>query len=332
MKDLAISIALCTYNGSRFLPEQLESIASQKRLPDELVLCDDCSDDNTIDILESFARRVSFAVRLEKNSNNLGCTRNFEKAIRLCRGQIIVLSDQDDEWYPTKLQRMAEIFFSSPDTIAVFSNAELMDENSARLPGTLWDSFFFNTNQQRRFEEGHSLAVLLKHPVVTGATMAFRAQYREFLMPIAANLPHDYWISFLLASRGRVKPIPEFLLRYRRHAGQQIGPGLANDSMQALTIARNTGRRWYDREIECLSQVLEHLKSRASELPDAAGTIELFRRKIAHRSIRANLQQSKISRIPAVLREASNLGYWRFSEGWRSLAKDLLLSTSDNRG
>jgi hypothetical protein len=332
MNQLSISIALCTYNGSRFLAEQLASILNQTRLPDELVICDDCSTDNTIGIVEAFARQASFPVYFERNSTNLGCTRNFEKAIRLCRGDIITLSDQDDVWYPVKLQRIAEIFLGSEETGAVFSDADIIDEQSNPLPQKLWAGFLFTRDQQKQFANGDALRVLLKHPVVTGATMAFRAKYRDFFMPIPDELLHDYWISFLLVARGKVRPISEPLLKYRRHGSQQIGPGPGGSRMQGLAIARSTASRWYLNEIDGLSRIMERLREKSSELPDASGTIELFRQKIAHRSIRANLQQSKISRIPVVLREASNLGYWRFSEGWRSLAKDLLLSTSDNRG
>ena len=93
-----LSVAMCTYNGSRHLSEQLESIGTQTRLPDELVICDDCSSDDTIRIIERFSASAPFAVRLEINTQNLGSTKNFEKAIRLCQGDLIALADQDDVW------------------------------------------------------------------------------------------------------------------------------------------------------------------------------------------------------------------------------------------
>src|ERR1019366_197610 len=94
-----ISVALCTYNGERFLSQQLASIGKQTRLPDELVVCDDSSTDRTVAIVREFAASVSFPVRVFENQRNLGSAANFERAIRLCDGDLIALSDQDDIWY-----------------------------------------------------------------------------------------------------------------------------------------------------------------------------------------------------------------------------------------
>src|SRR5258708_37621369 len=107
MKEQLLSVAMCTYNGARFLPEQLESIAAQTKLPDELVVCDDRSTDGSVEIIRSFAQRAPFEIRLDINANNLGSTKNFEKAIGLCQGEIIALADQDDVWCPQKLSRIA---------------------------------------------------------------------------------------------------------------------------------------------------------------------------------------------------------------------------------
>ena len=85
MGPLQLSVALCTYNGARFLQEQLDSIASQSLLPDELVLCDDRSNDDTFKIVQRFAHRVRFPVRTVVNRSTLGSSKNFEQAVRLCR-------------------------------------------------------------------------------------------------------------------------------------------------------------------------------------------------------------------------------------------------------
>lgn len=111
-----ISVAVCTYNGSRFLPEQLTSIAAQTRLPDEMVVCDDGATDATAEIIEKFARTAPFLVRFIRNSQNLGSTKNFENAIGLCTGDLIALSDQDDIWMREKLGRQAEMMERDPET------------------------------------------------------------------------------------------------------------------------------------------------------------------------------------------------------------------------
>src|ERR1043166_3411462 len=101
---MKLSIALCTYNGAAFLREQLESIAAQTRTPDELVISDDQSTDGTLRLIEEFAETAGFPVRVSVNESNLGTAKNFEKAISLCRGDVIMLSDQDDVWHSDRLE------------------------------------------------------------------------------------------------------------------------------------------------------------------------------------------------------------------------------------
>ena len=122
-----ISIAMCTYNGDRFLREQSESILNQTRLPDHLIVCDDGSTDTTRSLLEQFARKSPFPVELRFNSRNLGVTRNFEQALMACRSDFIALCDQDDLWHPRKLERLTEVLEANPQAGFACSNAELID-------------------------------------------------------------------------------------------------------------------------------------------------------------------------------------------------------------
>ncbi len=221
--SLSISVAMCTYNGGRFLSEQLASIAGQDRLPDELVICDDGSLDDSREIVKQFTRRCAFATHFVANENNLGSTKNFEKAILLCHGDIVSLADQDDIWYSHKLKRVEIAFLESSETVAAFSDADLIDDDSRLLGQCLWNAFSFGAVEQDRFEKCRALEVLLKHPVVTGATMAFRRELIDIMFPIPSTHIHDRWISFLLAARGRFVAIREPLMQYRRHKGQQEG-------------------------------------------------------------------------------------------------------------
>ena len=115
MDRMTLSVAMCTYNGEAYLPEQLISIAAQTRQPDELVICDDCSSDGTVEIVKEFASHAPLVVRLLQNNENLGSTKNFAKAFGNCRFDVIAPSDQDDFWYPDKLQSMEEVFIKNAD-------------------------------------------------------------------------------------------------------------------------------------------------------------------------------------------------------------------------
>src|SRR5215217_4120478 len=123
MPEMKISVAMCTYNGAVFLPAQLESIAGQTRKPDEIVICDDGSTDQTRMLLERFAAESSIPVSLKFNQQNLGSIKNFEQAIGLCAGDAIVLSDQDDVWHTDKLELIEQAFDTSPTAGLVFTDA-----------------------------------------------------------------------------------------------------------------------------------------------------------------------------------------------------------------
>ena len=134
LMPLTISIAMATYNGERFIADQLNSFLKQVVLPNELVVTDDCSSDKTIEIIESFAATAPFSVRLIKNEERLGYRANFLKAASLCRCDVIAFSDQDDVWRSEKLARCIGEF-SDANVLLVFHNAQLVDEKLNPLPG-----------------------------------------------------------------------------------------------------------------------------------------------------------------------------------------------------
>ena len=136
---MKISIALCTYNGSQYLIDQLESLKKQTIRADEIIVCDDCSADNTIEILEKYKDILN--IKLFINNSTIGVTKNFEKAISLCSGDIIFLCDQDDIWESNKIEKMREAFNDEKIGIA-FCNGKIIDTNSKQIKNyTLWDVF-----------------------------------------------------------------------------------------------------------------------------------------------------------------------------------------------
>jgi glycosyltransferase involved in cell wall biosynthesis len=175
MPRLKLSVAMGTYGGAAYLPAQLKSIAAQTRPPDELIVCDDGSTDDTTWIVGSFAGQVSFPVRLQVNTTNIGSTKTFEKAIALGTGDLIALADQDDVWRPDKLARLEAMFAATPDVGLVFSDAELVDETLRPLGRRLWEVVGSNGAQRTLQRRDRAFSLLLPGSLVTGATMAFRA-------------------------------------------------------------------------------------------------------------------------------------------------------------
>lgn len=326
MMALTISVAMCTFNGDPFLAPQLESIAAQDRPPDELVVCDDGSSDTTLETLRTFARCAPFPVRLEINPVNLGSTRNFEKCISMCQGSIVALADQDDVWYPQKLRNLEAALRESDKIVAAFSDADIISDDSRQVGLRLWGSFGLNHARQRKFATGHALEVLCNHPVITGATLAFRRDRFHRMRPIPANQFHDAWITFLLAGCGEFALVREPLMQYRRHQRQQVGPGgssLRFSEQIAGVMKRNRRRR--SEEIAQFQQLYELLDERAESFPNVELAMRELRGKLAHLARRAQMPESRIARPFRVLHEILAGSYWRYSNGWKSVARDLIL-------
>jgi glycosyltransferase involved in cell wall biosynthesis len=324
MNGPRISVAMCTRNGSRFLSEQLESIAAQVKLPDELIICDDCSTDNTIDICRKFVGCAPFPVSIIVNDSRLGSTKNFEKAISLCRSEIIALCDQDDIWHPQKLNRIAEVFHH--DRVgAVSSDADLIDENSQPLGKTLWSSSQFSLREQEKFESGQGLKVMLKHPVVAGTTMGLRSEFRDLVLPIPPDHIHDHWIALLIASISNVALIKDRLVQYRKHAAQQLGPSNIESTWQLIQVSRRMSRDDYILEAKRFSEAYERLCDCCATFRPHPYALRLIRQKITHERARGNLSTSKVLRLPSVIRETATCRYWLYSNGLGSVAKDVLI-------
>jgi glycosyltransferase involved in cell wall biosynthesis len=318
-----ISIAMCTFNGERFLNAQLESIAAQSRLPDELAVCDDGSSDGTRELIEGFAFHAPFPVKLVVNERNLGSTQNFEQAISLCRYDLVALADQDDVWYQHKLKRIENVFSSDKIALA-FSDADIIDGDSQPINYRLWNRVSFDSVKQRQFADGQALQVLLRHPIVTGATMAFRRKFFHFIQPIPANDIHDRWISFLLACVGRIAVIPEPLMQYREHDEQQEGL-VPRSPQKRMAHAKSRGTQVYLEEIIRLQQLSARIAEHNFEFPGANEMQDQIRKKIRHLEHRTQLPSVRFARLPGIFHETINANYWRFSGGAISVAKDLLI-------
>jgi glycosyltransferase involved in cell wall biosynthesis len=127
LQRVTVSVAMATYRGERFILDQLNSIAAQTHLPDELVVTDDSPDSSTFDILRRFAETAPFPVRILKNETRLGYRGNFLKAMSLCRGDLIALCDQDDIWKREKIECVVRAF-SAEDVLLVIHDVEVVSE------------------------------------------------------------------------------------------------------------------------------------------------------------------------------------------------------------
>jgi glycosyltransferase involved in cell wall biosynthesis len=324
---MTCSVALCTYNGAAYLVDQLESIAAQSRPPDELVVCDDASGDDTVAMVRAFAARARFPVRLTANTDRLGSTRNFERAIAACTGDFIALSDQDDVWHPDKLRVIENRFLLAPGVGLVFSDADVADDALRPRGPRLWARIGLDESQRRLIASGRALDVLVQGWTVTGATMAFRSRFRSLCLPVPTDVSpmiHDGWIALVVAAVAEIDLIDEPLITYRQHSAQQLGapppkaPASAPGGLAALRRVTS-----FAAPIATLRALGERLSAHAHafDVDTASRTID---RMLRHYEGRASLPRRRVQRLPVIVRELTTGRYHRYGSGLRSAVKDLV--------
>lgn len=320
---MRLSIAMCTYNGQKYLKDQLKSIASQSRLPDEMVICDDVSTDNTMEILTAFASESPFPVNVYRNEHNLGSTQNFDKATSLCSGDIIFFADQDDVWLPEKLANFEETFNAHPEAGIVYSDASIVDANLAPLGFYMSQTFGMTDELRHELSSSHAFRYLMRRNYITGATMAFRSRYRWLISPISPHWVHDHWIATLIATQTYIVPIPETLILYRQHDNNQIGlthqQPLHKRAIRGLKIPPEA----YKKASEKMEDLQHRLCQHNIKLSDEDN--RFLSEKIAHNYVRATLPKAKLSRLQIVIAEAAKGRYSLYSpNGMLSALRDLL--------
>lgn len=195
-----ISVCIATYNGEKYIREQLESILKQLNADDEVVISDDGSKDKTIEIIESLADK---RITILQNNGKHGFTHNFENAIKNAKGDIIFLSDQDDVWLENKVDSFLNVI--KPGYL-VISDAWVCS-NSLEKKYRLSEVRCFQKTYWKNLYKGMFL----------GSTMAFTKESLKYFLPIPNVLGHDMWFALLSALKNRLIYLDEPLLLYRRH-------------------------------------------------------------------------------------------------------------------
>lgn len=200
-----VSIALCTYNGDAYLKQQLDSIVNQSYPEIELIVVDDCSTDNTLNILKEYSARYSF-IKLFINPKNLGYIRNFEKAMSLCNGDFIALSDQDDIWDLNKIEKQVKAIGNN---LLIYHDSEFVDQNGESL--SLYMSDIMNLYR------GDQPEVFLFFNCISGHSVLMKKELRNELLPFPEAYFHDWWMGYVGTNLGSIDFIEESLVKYRQH-------------------------------------------------------------------------------------------------------------------
>ncbi|HEX5711258.1 MAG TPA: glycosyltransferase family 2 protein [Sulfuricurvum sp.] len=212
MMNSLISIAMATYNGEKFIAEQLDSILSQSYGNLEIIICDDHSTDSTPAILKNYAMQDG-RIKVFFNAENLGLVKNFEIALSLCGGEYIALADQDDIW---EKEKIATLLQEIGDCALIHSDASLIDGEGKLLAPSY--------SRYSRKILGKDIYSYLLHNNVTGCTALFSRKLLEYALPFPDHIfVHDWWLTLCAYKFGGITYIDEPLIRYRQHGCNQIG-------------------------------------------------------------------------------------------------------------
>ncbi len=320
---LTASVVMATFNGAEYLEEQLTSLSQQTRLPNELVVYDDGSTDETWAVLQHYAAKSRFEMKVLRGQRNRGVNAAFSAALREASSDVIFFCDQDDIWMPTKIEVMLAALGGAPHAGFVFCDAVQFSSSDRYQSKTLWNLARFTTTRQARFRKKPLETMISGGNVVYGMASAFRRDVIEPFMdikPAGSVMTHDTWLALCATASGHPGlPLSQKLVAYRRHALQTSV--LARRKPHDLAAGAEVQRARFEQEIEAFRLVRESVRSFSlcADI-DLATSLSVLDRKIALLKARADLRRERSAK--RALNELFNRDYWRMSSGLLSVLRD----------
>lgn len=231
-----IDILLATYNGEKYLEEQLDSIIKQTYSNFRLIISDDCSTDNTKNILQEYEKKDDRII-VYYQKENLGFIENFEFLLTKVESKYYALSDQDDIWFENKIEKEIEVL-EKEDADLVFCDLEVVDENKQ----TMQKSFIESMNLKSKIKKAKDNKIAYLYNTVTGCTIVAKNKFMDIIFPIpneTKHLLHDHWIALMISIYGKVSLIDKPYIYYRQHSQNQIGVEKVSYKMEKFDDVRN---------------------------------------------------------------------------------------------
>ena len=263
-----ISVAMATYNGSKYLKEQLDSILHQSYQDIEIIICDDCSTDNTWETLLSYSKDPR--IQCFRNEQNLGFKKNFEKAISLCKGEYIALSDQDDIWENNHLETLLGIIESND---IACGDAVIIDSNGKQTGKTLSEADFFFNCPQNNLDLAYR--IFFNNSCFQGASMLIRSEFIKLAVPFPKDvLYHDTWFAGLASFNKGLIYTKEIVTKHRIHGNNVSGRPHWKTLFNTIHYKQNRERR--DR-VPLANAIRERLNNLSEEQLSFLNHIEVYR-------------------------------------------------------
>lgn len=316
---------MAVYNGAAYLPAQLESLVYQSRLPDELVICEDGSSDDSLSLLEEFSKAAPFEVKIFPSTQNNGYVATFSEALSHCRGDLVFLCDQDDVWMPEKIEQVCAMAESNAQPLLWMNNAELTD-------GDLIPSGMTTFDQMHRAGQNPQELVL-------GCCLAIRKELLNLCLPIPSGYSaHDVWIHEFAELLQAKSLSTQVLQYYRRHGGNESGHIVYRlEPISKWDYKLDYYKKLFlTRKSSALTQRLSDTRLRKEGLSNALSKADSYQKKLFQEAIftsqiQIQLLEKRLSLIQMGFwkRVKNGISLWKSGEysqqaGWKSLLKDIL--------
>ncbi|MDQ0968500.1 glycosyltransferase involved in cell wall biosynthesis [Flavobacterium sp. W4I14] len=287
-----VSIALCTYNGEKYLAKQLDSIFTQTYPNLEVIVVDDCSTDNTLNILSAY-QKLNSNLQLILNDQNLGFNQNFKKALSLCTADYIAIADQDDIWLNDKISQSIQHI---GDNVMLYHDSEYIDENGQSLRKS--------TSSHHRFVSGKCAQNLIYYNCISGHACLIKRDLLKLTPPFDHSLYYDWWLAYTAACTGKINFITDKLVKHRKHDESST----KNDKTdpKSLRIKHLNLFRSHSLTPESLAKLIDELLTGYKELQHKNFSIKLFRTLLIHaKGLFFIRKRSFYSHFKMILKESS---------------------------
>lgn len=213
MDNSLVSVVMCTYNGSRFVAEQIESICKQTYKNLQIIIVDDASTDNTYEIVKQYCVKDE-RIQAYENDNNLGFNLNFNKACKLATGNFVAIADQDDIWELTKIEKLLAKISEDPDTLLVHCISARFEK---------FGKFHLKSHRLVNYMAGKDVRNFFLSNFISGHNMLLKKSLLEKSLPFPGNVYYDWWLAAVASCNGKIEPVPEILVWHRMHDSNATG-------------------------------------------------------------------------------------------------------------
>lgn len=231
-----IDVLLATYNGEKYIKEQIESILSQTYKNIKLIISDDCSSDKTVEILKEYEKKDN-RIELYIQKQNLGVVKNIEFLLNKVENELYMLSDQDDIWLPEKIEKSV-LKLKSEKADLVFGDLEVVDKELKTIYPS-FGNFMLLSKKINKYIDSYRMNYL--YNCVTGCTIISKKEFIKKILPLPTKskyLLHDHWIALMVSLNGKLAYMKEKYIKYRQHGNNEVGTKKVSHKMDNLLEIR----------------------------------------------------------------------------------------------